>query len=780
MITGYDPGSRTLTIGIGSLIEFGRLPESLVPQENPVGVQTRQRIHSRYQAAMVKQGWEREVQAQLETEAEGIRFVIRGRMDLLSRGAEGISVIEVKTASSTPAFDDPFRYNPHHVLQLAFYARAMEAAGQSVTAASLVYLPMTRGAEPVEFPIDLQRPEVSAAWDDLIGGTAAWLTAEDIRRAAQAEALSIVRFPYETLRPGQAEMVEAVEETIAGSGCLMLQAPTGTGKTAAVLTGGLRASLPTRTTLFFLTAKNTHKRMVVETAGLLIDRGLPLRMLVLTSRESLCARGREICFPDDCPFAREFRARVTGSGVMERLLDQGIIGPENLFREASEAGVCPFELGLCLSTRCDLVCGDYNYVYDPHVFIRRFFLEPNVSASCAILVDEAANLPARARDYYSPQVKLSWILALGRWKGRPRSLARLLKPWRESFAEWDALPDAEGRGEMELPRGTPMPFSIDSWQRMAEKVKDPPRVLLDVLRSLGDFARLDPSEDGRFHLIYRREGSDRSVQWFCTDPSEYIAQRTASCRSTVAFSATLSPLDHFRELLGLSDEGTELHTARYPFPEENLGVWVDPRVDTRWSSRVSSADILSGRLAGIYRSAPGTWLVFMPSFSYLELIRNRLLETDLPVIAQTTGMGTAEREDFLEDLTASGKLALVVSGGIFAEGVDIRSDLLRGAVVVGPSLPGMDLRSRLLAESYRNKGSDGFLHALAIPGMVRVIQAAGRLVRSPLDRRVLVLMGRRFTRDPYFGLIPPHWFRGGWLPVLSDGMDEVREFFAKM
>ena len=331
---------------------------------------------------------------------------------------------------------------------------------------------------------------------------------------------------------------------------------------------------------------------------------------------------------------------------------------------------------------------------------------------------------------------------------------------------------------MELPGSTPMPGSLDSWQRLAEKVKDPPRVLLDMLRSLGDFARLNPSDDGRFHLICRREGSDRSLQWFCTDPSGFIAQRTSSCRSTVAFSATLSPLSHFRELLGLSTDETEQLTVHYPFPEENLGVWVDPRVDTRWSSRVSTADMLSRRLSGIYLSAPGTWLVFLPSFSYLELIRSRLASAGLPVIAQTSGMSPAGREEFLEELTASGRLALVVSGGIFAEGVDIRSDLLRGAVVVGPSLPGMDLSSRLLVESYREKGCDGFLHALAIPGMVRVIQAAGRLVRSPADRRVLVLMGRRFTREPYFDLLPSHWFRDGWLPVLSDGMDEIGKFFA--
>jgi DNA excision repair protein ERCC-2 len=782
MITGYDPTSRCLTTGIGSLIEFGRLPDTLVPQENPIGLLARQRAHAGYQSRMLREGWEREVQVELAVSVKQIRFVIRGRMDLVRRTPEGIAVIEAKTAPTSPAFLDPFASNPHHVLQLFFYARALEVSGEAPVSASMVYLPMTgRGRSPREFPIDLLRPDIITAWEDLLTGTAEWLLAEDDRRKLQVEALEAFEFPFYTLRPGQREMAEAVQAAVAGSTCLMVQAPTGTGKTAAVLAGGLRASLPARLTLFFLTAKNTHKRIVLETARRLVERGLPIRMIVLTSREGSCARGREICFPDDCPFANDFSAKVIGSGAMGRLLTQGIIGPESLMEEAVSAGVCPFELGLCISTRCDVVCGDYNYVFDPHVFLRRFFVDRQAAAACAVLVDEAANLPARARDYYSPEVRLSWLRSLDRWrKGRPRSLTKLLRLWLEAFEVWGTLLDANGGTEMELPVGTDLPVSADSWTTLAGKVKDPPREFLHMLRSVGDLARLGPRPDSRFHLLFRREAADSAVQWFCTDPSGFLSQRVGTCRSTVAFSATLSPFEHFRGQLGLPEDATGILSVPYPFPPENLGVWVDPRVDTRWTARKTSLGLLVRRLEGIYAAAPGTWLVFLPSFVYLELVRGRLEESGLPVIAQTPGMSSTAREGFLSLLTDGGKLALVVSGGVFAEGVDIRSGQMRGAVVVGPSLPAMDLRSGLLASSFEETGTDGFLHASVIPGMVRVVQAAGRLIRSEEERRVLVLMGKRFTRNPYIGLLPPHWFRGGWLPVLSDGLEEIMDFFGGM
>jgi len=295
------------------------------------------------------------------------------------------------------------------------------------------------------------------------------------------------------------------------------------------------------------------------------------------------------------PLGISVLGRLRSSGVRDLLLSQGVIGPEELRANALEAGVCPFELGLCLSTDCDVICGDYNYAFDPHVFLKRFFLEPSTSSMCALLIDEAANLPSRSIDYYSPKISLSWISALLASDGIPKKIRKLLNAWPGAFAEWDRCLVSEGVNEIELPSDTNIPLAPEVWQRAMEKVRDPSRILMDLYRSLMDFSRLHPETDPRYHLVFTRDNEDRILQWYCTDPSRHLAERMNSCHSVVAFSATLSPSDHYAGSLGFlaSDERPIIQDVPYPFPAENLGVWIDPRIDTRYRCRSDSSPLLA-------------------------------------------------------------------------------------------------------------------------------------------------------------------------------------------
>jgi len=789
MITGYDPDTRTLTTGLGDLLALRALPRTLIPSGTPLDIHRRQRAHAAFQRMLVREGWTAEIPLELSLERAGVSFHIRGRADLVRSMNDSdetdIELIEVKTLGSAPDFDDPLISRPRHVLQLYAYGLALQSSaknkGRKVTG-KLVYLPIgPEGGEPAEFAVDMHGPEVAELWDTFLHETASWLISEDQRRESQLLAMRTVQFPYDSFRAGQKAMIEAVDECLRSQEHLLLQAPTGTGKTAAVLSGALRISVPEMLALFFLTAKNTHKQMVRETVELLMKRGLSLRTIILTARETLCGRNRSTCFPDDCPFAPDFASRVRNSGVRELLLSQGVIGPEELRVNALEAGVCPFELGLCLSTECDVICGDYNYVFDPHVYLKRFFLETSTSSMCALLIDEAANLPSRAIDYYSPKIRLSWISSLLSSERISRKIRKLLKPWPDIFAECERLLISEGVSEIELPSDTDLPLAPEAWQRAIEKVRDPSRVLMDLSRSLMDFSRLCPERDPKYHLVFIREDDDWIIQWYCTDPSGQLSERMESCHSVVAFSATLSPSEHYAGKLGFlnSVEGPVVREVPYPFPEENLGVWIDPRIDTRYRSRSTSTPLLADRLRLLHEAAPGAWLIFLPSYSYLQQLEVHIAETAGPVLCQRREMSTHDREEFISEISAEDYLVLTVSGGVFAEGVDIRSDNLRGAVVVGPSLPGMDLRTRLLSESYSERGLNGFFHTWAIPGMTRVIQAAGRLIRNGEQRRMLVLMGKRFCGPPYFDILPSHWFNNGAIPILSDKMQEISSFYHK-
>ncbi|MFO8183499.1 MAG: helicase C-terminal domain-containing protein [Candidatus Aegiribacteria sp.] len=779
MITGYDHHRKTLTIGIGDLINLGGLPDTLVPSRSALTVHQRQRAHSAYQRKLRAEGWETEVSVSSEHEVRGIVFLIRGRVDLLRRNEGELELLEVKTVDSGPDLMDPVEGRPSHSLQLCFYAGALseqyEIPLERVRGA-LVYLPLGDGEHrPFRRDIDLADPGLDLLWRNLLEDTADMLLREDERKRLQESSLEGFEFPYDTRRPGQDMMMSEVESCVEKSGYLLMQAPTGTGKTAAVLTGAIRGALPERLTVFFLTAKNTHKLIVAETLKLIMEKGVPLRCIFIAARASVCHRGGDRCLPHDCPYAPDFGGRVRRSGVMEELLEEGIIEPDRLKRTAEKAGVCAFELGLCLSTGCDIVVCDYNYAFDPHVFLKRFFLERSTSSRCCLLIDEAANLPARVRDYYSPEVRRSWVEELLAHPEATGAWRKLLFPWVRCFEEWSSLLENSGEDELELPPETALPVGLDGWMEQIGMLKEPPEAMSEMVRAAVDISRVDP-RDPRYHLLVRRNGEERVLQWFCTDPSDFLGGQLESCHSRVAFSATLSPFRHFAYLLGFPREETVCRDVPYPFPRKNLGVWICPDIDTRYRSRAECSGLLAERIIDIHSSCPGTWIVFFPSYSYMRMIAGILGGTGVPLLVQRPDMDRAERLDFLSRIEGEDNIVMTVSGGIFAEGVDIRSGSLRGAVVVGPSLPGMDLRQKLLAASYERREMNGFLHTWVIPGMVRVVQAAGRLIRNGRQRRALVLMGRRFTRQPYFDLLPGHWFTGGSIRFLTGSGAEIGKF----
>jgi len=627
--------------------------------------------------------------------------------------------------------------------------------------------------------VDPADPRIASAWMDLLRGVSEDLEREVRIREAQRKGLETFTFPWEDMRPGQGDMMEASASAVEEGSCALIEAPTGTGKTAAVLSGALPEVLARRLTLFFLTAKDTHKKIVRETLERMTAGGLPVRAIFITARERICLAGNRRCRMEDCRYAQHFGSGVRDNDLPGRLLAAGIIDPAVLLVEAASAVVCPFELSLLLSLYCDVVVCDYNYAFDPHVFLRRFFADPATAASCALLIDEAANLVPRSREYYSPGMRESTLKALKPLPKEMRSFSRLLTPWRKLFSSLERQAVDEGLPEFELPRTLELPVMEDSWRRAADKALGRiPDDLIEMMFAINDFARLRDQADSRFHLLYRREKGDAIVQWFCTDASSFLGERMGACRSTTAFSATLKPQDHFRQALGMPDWTAMLRTP-YPFPRENLGVWIDARVDTRYRSRQRTLPTLVARIAGIYATSPGTYLVFFPSYEYMSMAAGPLAERGLPVMVQRPGMSPPERTEFLGRIEQKDALVLTVSGGVFAEGVDLRAPARKGAIVVGPCLPSPDLRTRLLQAGYEDDGCDGFFTAMVIPGMNRVIQAAGRLIRGPEDRGVLVLMDRRFSQEPFWPLMPEHWLRDGSMPLLGEGMTELAGFWER-
>jgi DNA excision repair protein ERCC-2 len=748
MLVPFDRDTATVQSAIKVLVGLCRPPDTLRSSGASIDIHTRQKEHTRKQKELAEQrDCKIEIPAMLVTEKNGINFRITGRADLLS--TDGSTVIEVKTAQPMPEFP-----RSHHLLQVLFYTKALGAKD-----AALVYTdPDSR--ESLEFPIDPEDKQMKALWDGFVGDVSVFVKNEWKRHLELKVALETLDFPFDEIRPGQQEILDSVKNAGNSREELLLQAPTGTGKTAAVLAGAIPPVVENWRILFFLTAKNTQKKILAETANRFIRLGFPLRTIVISSRENSCPLEMDRCNPELCPYAEDFGSRIVNSDIIKKLTEKVLITPDDIARESIAAEVCPFELSLFVSQRCDLIACDYNYVFDPGIRLKRFFDSDETAARCSLLVDEAANLPERVRGIWSPEIRTSWMETVWKYSHGSRKLQNLLRPWRKLLQAYAEQPWPHREDTVLLPDETELPgINRRRWQRLLGGDMKAPHEAYLLGRAVNVFARVAEHMDERFHLLARKEGGDTLIQWYCTDPSVFITEEHSRCSSIACFSATLEPMSHFAVELGLGkNDNFVSKTVGWPFPRENLAVWVDTGVNTRWRYRNEQTDIIVRRLQGARAKNPGTWMAFFPSFSWMEKIVLAAGDFGLDLIAQKRDMSEQERSDFVELINSGDHLILAVAGGLFAEGVDLSIPDLRGCFIAGPSLPSVSLRQKLLQERYHSTGRDGFLHAFAIPGINRVIQAAGRLIRNSEQKADLVLLGGRFIHTPYFDYLPEHWF----------------------
>jgi DNA excision repair protein ERCC-2 len=784
MLVRFDPESRAWSMGIREFLEFGLLPEHLaVP--GYVDLQERGRIHLAHQREVAEgdAAVRREVSLELRGEWRGYRYRLRGRADLLREDETGVEVTELKTVAGMPEDADPVALHTAYALQLAFYVWALEQAGETrPIRAVLVYLVLGEQTRPVvrRFELSSRIAELRSLFEAQLERVVRYIERESAWRREQRRSLEAYVFPHAERRDGQWEMEQAVERAVAEGEHLFIQAPTGIGKTAAVLAAAGRLAVERDLTLFYLTAKGTQARAVWQAVSRFAESGLRLRVIELQAREKICPRPSELCCePAICPLAEAYGSRIAEAGLLERLLAEERLTPRRVREAGIEVGVCPHELSLDLALHCDLIIADYNYVFDPRVMLRRFFAGP-LQRRCVLLVDEAANLIERARGYYSPEIRERWLgsrLQLGGVLGEAG--AAVFEPWRRLFASLrEEVRDARVR-ELELPRDLELPLETGDRELLRAAGPPPwPRELRELWHAVRAFRFVGGLRDERFHLLLRRDRGELVLQWFCTDPAEFLAARWKGCRCAVAFSATLKPFEYFQTLLGFDPETTATLEVPYPFQQGNLGVWLEPRIETRYAARRATLSRLCRRILTIHARLPGTYFLFFPSYEYLSLVAERLEAAGMPVLAQRPGMRPAERRRFLQQLAAADHLVLTVAGGIFAEGVDLRAPNLRGALVIGPNLPAFDLPHRLLQQRFEDLYQQGFLYAFVIPGMHRVIQAAGRLIRGPEDRGVLILVGRRLRHPPYADLYPDHWLTDGAIPFLSEDAGELARFWS--
>ena len=723
---------------------------------------------------------------------------ITGRIDGLSVDAtrEIVSIEEVKSIHFDLELEALYRSEKlqRHLFQLLLYSlflsRQPELAGFTFTP-RLVLIDLISG-DAREIDADFDRASVTAALEASLDQLIEKLETEHALIVAKRSFAESLRFPYERLRPYQQEMIDAVARAVREREALLVSAPTGVGKTIAALYPAVRESLKAGKKLFYLTSKTLQQEAAVEALKMLNDGSL--RVLRIRAKQKMCAHTEMICHEDFCPFAARYSEKMEKSGLVERITtSMSYFDPDLTFELSRSTEVCPFEVSLELIEQADVIVCDYNYIFDPYVGLKAYQQEDDYG-DCVLIVDEAHNLVDRGRGYYSPELHEKSFDAIS------NHLAG-----RNCHVEgWDELLDALRAHMHDLAEGLEAPVSqalcepdrrlfMDQrveWERVvmnyiAWKIEnglaeeDDP--LVDFYFKLVKFTNLLSEDGDEFAHIIERSADGLKLKIFCKDPSRFLGAIFDSAYATVALSATLEPFDFYKKTLGLpQSRATELSLPS-PFPRTNRKIVIVPEVDTTFKQRANHYDRIADTVAQIAEASGGNFLALFPSYAFLREIAERMPPIAKQVMVQRNDMTDYERNailDILRDKRGRDNLILAVSGGMYAEGVDYRGDMLSGVVVVGPALPSVSFEQELLKRYYDDQYGAGFEFAYLIPGMTRVVQSAGRVIRSETDVGVIALLCRRFTQQTYTRYFPADWYDESPRELISrKPASEIRAFF---
>jgi DNA excision repair protein ERCC-2 len=581
-------------------------------------------------------------------------------------------------------------------------------------------------------------------------------------------AIDQLEFPFQTYRPGQREMAVSVYRSLVQSKCLFAQAPTGIGKTLATLFPSIKAIGEDHVEkIFYLTARNTAAGLAEDTLTRLRNTGLRFKAVTLTAKEKICFKEACDCRPETCEFAKGHFDRI--KDAIEDAFEYDALTRTTIETFARKHRVCPFEFALDLSLWADAIIGDYNYVFDPKVCLKRFFND--TPGRYVFLVDEAHNLVDRAREMFSTELTKQAFLDL-RTRIKPHqpkiatALGKINSAWLEIKKECE--PSFQERGSFVQKEPSKLLMApIRKFIKIAEawlaknEAADFSEDLLTLYFQAIDFVRVSETYDSHFATYVEPMGKDLRIKLFCLDPSKLLQEAIQRGKSAIFFSATLTPLDYFKNILGGQDSDNRIKIPS-PFPEENFCLLVADTIRTTFKARKQTLDQVVDAIATVVSSRRGNYLAYFPSYEYLRSVSERFHERypACEVLCQTTGMTDTQRQDFLARFSSENLDTLVgfaVIGGIFGEGIDLVGDRLAGCVVVGVGLPQICLERDIIRDYFQETMNLGFEYAYMYPGMNKVLQAAGRVIRTETDRGVVLLIDQRFSTAAYRNLFPRHW-----------------------
>ncbi|WP_155287400.1 ATP-dependent DNA helicase [Lacticaseibacillus zhaodongensis] len=757
-------------IGVRELVEFtvrsGDLNPATQASNNTAALGSR--IHRQVQDAHNEDGYESEVYLKQAETIAGQDYIIDGRADGVLTSDDGVLLEEIKTSARDWDKLDQCTLDRYWA-QAKVYGHYLCAQRDiDEIDIDLIYFD-TRHNQAAHHHQVLTAAELANFYRELLATFATWIQMRSDIITERNKTAVALQFPFTQFRAGQHDFAGNVYKTIYSGSRLFVEAPTGTGKTISTLFPTIKAmgaGLINRA--FYLTAK-TATRMVAEDAMALMGKGgLKAKSITLTARDT-------ITFPEEPedatlnPYMLGYYDRLQPA-LADMLSSEDLITRSVIETFARKYTLDPFEFSLDASLFCDVIICDYNYLFDPRVFLQRFFAENDDGNF--FLIDEAHNLVDRARSMYSAAVNRAAFADIipalkGQKGGKMTQLRKAIRGVLDTFDVLDA--NSDGQEHFQQDAIEPMRDSLDGFcTRFHEWLEMEPSAQTKIVIDAGldtfflanAYVKISELYDDTYVTrVVRISRDDIMVKQLCLNPSTFLDASMKKGRGAVLFSATLTPMNYYQEMLGGKDNSIS-YTLPSPFPPANQKVIVTSNVQTTYAEREGSLPTITACLTAMVLAQPGNYLVFAPSYSYLDNVRAAFTRAnpDLRQVAQVSGMSAEERQNFL-DAFADGQpvVGFAVLGGSFAEGIDLRGSSLLGCAIVSVGLPGLSGETDQLRDYYQHLNGQGFAYAYQLPGFNNVLQAAGRVIRGAHDVGVVLLLDRRFATSRYTELFPAHW-----------------------
>lgn len=706
---------------------------------------------------------------------EDITFQIEGRADLLYHQDEYTIIEELKT-TAVPL--EKLEAQDVHKAQVLLYG-AMYGKDHDLSEIKIIlkYIHI-ENYEEKSFTEVWSIEQLEAFYLDTLRQYVFWAKKEaDLRQRAIQSARTLT-FPYTQYRPTQKQLCAAVYRSIQNREQLFIQASTGIGKTISTLFPALKCiGEETIEKIFYLCAKNITANTALSTMEQILTQ-VPFKVIPITAKDRICFLEERNCDPEVCPYAKGYYQR-NKDAMRELLEEHNLISREVIEETARKHAVCPFELSLDTLLYCDVIICDYNYAFDPKVYLKRCFDMPN---RYALLVDEAHNLVDRSLSMYSAQLSLSQLTQIQKLKIEDTSCKRALSALTNAFhaliqeeAELIAKPDLD---PFLVEKCLNLQKALQVYLRKEEKEID--KDLQSFYFALCDFIRIFDYYDENYCTIEETTDNDLIIKQFCMNARNPLKKIYQSIHNVTFFSATISPLRYYQNMLGC-EKADPAYDFPSIFPRENTLVLIHRNLSTRYKDREAT---LQESVESIYASIlgkAGNYLVFAPSYAYLEALHALFtqLYPDFETIIQQSEFNEQDKQAFLSRFETSDKhlIGFAVLGGMFAEGIDFLGDKLIGAIIVSVGLAGISKEKELVKAHFNAQKEDGFAYAYSYPGMNKVLQAAGRVIRSPEDRGVLVFLDERFATRFYQQLFPVHYRHAHFVRTAGEILTLTSQFF---